>query len=241
MLILLQYFIFIIIGIFAGITAGLLGLGGGIVVVPALAIVFMVMHVNPTIIMHVATGTSLATMVFTSIFSIISHNQRRAIIWKLFFMMSPGIVIGSMLGAFSANLISTTILKIIFSIFLLIVAVKMFFLVKPKTKKRVPKHWKTAVISIFIGMPSGLLGIGAGTLGVPFLTRYGVPIRKASGIAAACGLPIAIAGTITVIFTGWHQIGLPQFSSGYVHWPSVIGVSFGSLLGVNIGARLSML
>ncbi len=236
----LTLILFAVIGAFAGLSAGLLGIGGGIIVVPGLAFIFGSFHFPNSIIMHMAAGTSLAAMIFTASASVYSHHKRGAVLWPLFYKMLPGILVGVIAGAILADILSSHILEIIFGIFLIIIAVRMFLLAKPKPTRGLPGPIWLSVISFVVGFKSGLMGIGGGALIVPILTYCNVPMRQASGTSAICGLPIAIVGTIAFLFTGLDAHNLPQWSTGYIYWPAALAVAIFSVIFVYVGGKLAL-
>jgi len=235
----IDFILFAITGAIAGTAAGLLGIGGGMIVVPCLAFVFTHTGLAPESIMHTASATSLAAMVFTASMSTYSHNKREAVLWSIFRRLLPGIIIGTVLGMFLASTLSTEVLKIIFAIFLLLIAIRMFLNYKPKVARGLPGSLSKFGIAMAIGGKSGLLGVGGGALMVPFLIHCNIPIRKAAGTSAACGLPIAIAGTLSAIITGWHVDPGELYTFGYVFWPAALIIAIFSMSFVFLGAKLS--
>jgi len=192
-------------------------------------------------VMHVATATSLAAMVFTATSSAWSHNRRGAVKWDLFRQLLPGVIIGTILGALLASMLSTTHFKIIFALFLAVIAFHMLLLIKPKVSRKVPGKLSINSVAVTVGAKSGLLGIGGGSVLVPFFTWCNISMRRASGTAAALGLPIAITGTISTIITGWHLSNASPFMLGYVYWPAALTVALASVGSVFLGARLSLI
>jgi len=233
----MEYLLYLATGALAGTLSGLLGLGGGIVVVPALVFILASLGFPQSHIMHVAAGTSLAAMIVTASVSVRSHYRRGNVDWQIVKLLLPGVIIGVIAGALLAGVLTTHVLIIILSIVLLLSALRMFYSAKQKpTNKKLP----VLIImfcSLLIGLKSGLLGLGGGILIVPLLSFFGVDMRKASGTSAACTLPIAIVGTITFIFTGMHA-DAGHLQSGYVYWPAFIGIVIGSALFVPVGAAL---
>lgn len=227
-------------GAFAGLMAGLLGIGGGLVIVPALVFIFMRSPEIPnTLVMHMAAGSSLACMIFTSMSSIIAHRQRSGLVWPIYIRMAPGIIVGIILGAMLADALPTNILKIIFGVFLLLIVFKMYYPTKLKVRRRFPSKWKNRAICSVIGLKSGLLGIGGGAVIIPYLTYCGVKVRKIAGISSMCSLTIAIVGCIVYSLTGLNEANLPAYGVGYVYWPAVLLVAIPSLLFAQIGASLT--
>ena len=231
--------LYLALGAFAGVMAGMLGVGGGLIIVPVLAWIFGRQSVSDALIMHLAIGTSLASIVITSISSIRAHHQRGAVLWPAFWRLTPGIVIGAWLGAAVADLLSSAALTKIFAVFVLMVAAQMAFGAKPAPQRELPKPTGMAATGVVIGMVSAIVGIGGGSLTVPFLSWCNTPIRQAVATSAACGLPIALAGALGFIVTGLNVPHLPAWSLGYVYGPALVGVAFASMLTAPLGAKLA--
>jgi uncharacterized membrane protein YfcA len=227
------------LGAFAGVLAGLFGVGGGLVIVPVLAWLFLGAGMNPVVIMHLAIGTSLATIVFTSISSVYAHHRRGAVQWYAFTQLSPGIVLGAWLGAVIADSLPSTNLRLIFGVFELLVAAQMGFGLKVSPHRTLPGRPGMALAGGVIGTVSAIVGIGGGTMTVPFLQWCNVEMRKAVATSAACGLPIAVAGALGFVVSGWNEVGLPPMSSGYLYWPALGGIVVASMLFAPLGARLA--
>jgi uncharacterized membrane protein YfcA len=230
---------FLALGAVAGTLAGLLGIGGGILVVPGLAFLLGDGTVPPERLMQFAVGTSLATIVATALSSIRAHHRRGAVDWPVMARLTPGIVAGALLGAAIADLLPTRTLAIVFGVFLLIISVRLFLPGQPGAHRRLPDPAGTSAYGAGIGTLSSLLGIGGGTLSVPLLTWHNMDVRAAVGTASACGLPIAIAGTIGFIVMGLGTSGLPAGATGYVYWPAFLAVVPTSMLFAPLGARLA--
>jgi len=227
------------LGAFAGLVAGLLGVGGGLIIVPVLVFIFTGQGIANHLIVHLAVGTSLATIVFTSISSVRAHHQHGAVIWPVFWQLTPGIVIGAWLGALFADVLASDQLRRFFGVFELLVAIQMTFNVKPRPHRQLPRRTGMLAAGGVIGSISAIVGIGGGTMTVPFLVWCNVAMRKAVATSSACGLPIAIAGATGFIVTGWNAVDLPVYSSGYVYWPAFIGIVIASVLSAPLGARLA--
>ncbi|SHN72128.1 sulfite exporter TauE/SafE family protein [Desulfovibrio litoralis] len=239
MLFLTSLAIFLFCGAFAGILAGLFGVGGGIVIVPLVSMVLVSQGVTPDHIMHIAIGTSLASIMFTSISSFMSHHKRGAVLWSLVFTIAPGILIGTLLGSYIASYLSPTFLKTFFAIFLLYVATQMLLNFKPKGERTLPKMIGTSLIGGLIGVVSSLVGIGGGTLSVPFMLWCNIPMPKAVGTSAAIGFPIAVSGALGYVLTGLSVSDLPPYSFGYVYIPALLGLVATSMLTAPIGVKLA--
>jgi len=226
------------LGALAGLLAGLLGVGGGIIIVPMLTFLFTSLHFPEQHVLHLAIGTSLATIAFTSISSMRSHHARGAVEWGIFRKISPGIIVGSLLGTWVAAQLSTKFLKGFFVVFLLYVSVQMLLEFKPAPRKPVDAAGLFGFGGL-IGGISSLVGIGGGTMSVPFLLWYSLPIRSAIGTSASIGLPIAVAGTIGYILNGFTETSLPPYSFGYIYLPALFGVSIMSMMTAPIGAKVA--
>lgn len=227
---------YLLLGAGAGYIGGLLGLGGGIVIVPALYLLFQAQGVEPALIMHLAVGTSLASVIFTAVSSARAHARRGAVRWPIFAALVPGILLGAFTGAAIADLLPAAYLRALFGVFELFVAAQLMFRFEPQRARHLPGAVATACVGVVIGVLSTLLGIGGGVFTVLFLLWAGVPILQAVGTAAACGLPIALAGSTGMMLTGWGQAGLPPYSAGYVYLPAMAGIVAASVLTAPLGA-----
>ena len=248
----MELIIFLIIGALAGFAAGLFGVGGGTIIVPLLFIVFTQMGYSPDSIMHLALGTSLATIIVTSISSLMAHNKKGAVMWPVFKNLAPGLAVGCFLGAGIAGQISGLYLQLIVGVFLLWVAYKMFFGGKKQgashtisasdaqyANTALPSKPKQLAAGGVIGIASAIFGIGGGSLTVPYLTRYGVVMQKAVGTSAACGLPIAIAGALGFMLFGMQQqVDVPN-TIGFVHIYAFLGISIMSFFTAKVGAKVA--
>ncbi|MEE9552355.1 MAG: sulfite exporter TauE/SafE family protein [Gammaproteobacteria bacterium] len=232
-------FAYLLLGSVAGIIGGLLGLGGGIIIVPALLYVFIRQGLSADILMHMAVATSLATIIFTSISSTYAHHRHGAVLWRQVRLLMPGIILGGCLGAFIAGHLPSDTLRTVFGIFELLVAIQIGLSIKPSAQRELPGGGGMIIAGGGIGSLSTILGIGGGTITVPFLLWCNINIRNAVATSAACGLPIAIAGTIAMIIAGWDHPLLPEGTIGYVYWPAAITILFASVLFAPLGARLA--
>ena len=227
------------IGSVVGILAGLLGVGGGLVIVPMLVFSFGSQGVAPDIIMHLALGTSLASIMFTSISSFMAHHKRGAVHWDIVRKIVIGIFTGTFIGSCFASILSTDILKGFFVVFLYFVAYQMLSNKKPKPSRNLPGLAGMIGVGNVIGFVSSLVGIGGGSLSVPFMVWCNVIVHHAIGTSAAIGLPIAVAGTVGYIFNGWGESSLPSYSIGYVYLPALFGIAAISVLTAPLGVKLA--
>lgn len=235
-LILLTY---IGVGLVAGILAGLLGIGGGLVIVPMLLFCLSRQAIPSELIMHMALATSMASIVFTSISSFRSHHKRRAVHWHVVRRIVPGILAGTFLGTCLASCLSGNLLKLFFIAFLFYVALQMLLDRKPTPSRDLPGKLGMFGVGGVIGMVSSLVGIGGGTLSVPFLIWCNLTLHHAIGTSAAIGFPIAIAGTFGYIVNGWSVQALPTYSLGYIYLPALLGIVSTSTLTAPLGVHLA--
>ncbi len=227
-------------GAVAGLLAGLLGVGGGLVIVPALAALYSLRDFPADNLMHFAIGTSLATIVPTSISSLLSHHRRGGIDWRAVRGLATGIVPGALGGAWLAGQITSPGLRVLFGGFELLVALQLLSGQQPAAQHPLPSAAGLGLAGGVIGAVSALLGIGGGTLTVPFLLWNRVDILRAVGTAAACGLPVAIAGAAAFAVGAAGRGGTPYgMHTGFIYWPAVAGVVSTSILAAPLGARLA--
>ena len=222
-----------ITGLFAGFLAGYLGIGGGLVLVPVLSWLFTRDPVIAPMAVQMAVATSLATMLFTSMSSLLAHHRRGAIIWDLVRQMLPGLLAGALLGTFIADAIGNTALGIVFGIFALLVGLQMLHGVRHVGHHPLPGRMATAGTGLVISTLSSLLGIGGGSMTVPWLLWHGQQVQKSIATAAACGYPIAVAGTLGFVLLGDSHSDAPTL--GYVHLPALAGVALFSVFGAPLG------
>jgi uncharacterized membrane protein YfcA len=233
--------LYLLFGAVAGLAAGLLGVGGGLILVPLLAFVFKGYGFNSSTIMHLALGTSLTTIVFTAASAVAAHHRRAAVIWPLVFTLAPGLLLGSLLGAALADNVSSEVLKRLFAGFEFLIGLYMIA-GAPTLQADGAGGGKRAGLVFaggVIGLVSALLGIGGGTMTVPYLTWRGRKIHQAVAVSSACGIPIALAGAVGYCLTGLDAAGLPPWSTGYIYWPAVAGIVAASLIFAPLGARLA--
>lgn len=230
---------YLVVGLIAGVLAGLLGVGGGVVIVPMLVFCFVKQGVQPDQIMHLALGTSLASIIFTSISSFMSHHRRGAVDWTIVKRIVPGILIGTFAGTFIASRLSTGFLKAFFCLFLYSVATQMLLNKKPKASRELPGTGPMFGVGSTIGVVSALVGIGGGSLSVPFMLWCNVPAHQAIGTSAAIGFPIAVAGALGYIVNNLHGAGLPAYSLGYVYLPALVAIFCASVCTAPLGVKLA--
>jgi uncharacterized membrane protein YfcA len=250
-----------LLGAFAGTLAGMLGVGGGLVIVPVLIFLWQPEGLGGAQAVQLAIGTSLAVIVFTSLSSVRAHHRRGSVLWPVFWRLTPGILLGAWLGASLASLLPQASLMTVFALFELLVAAQMSFALsapspassstpvptpvsarasKPASKwDGLPGPLGMGLAGGLIGAVSALVGIGGGTMTVPFLSACKLRMQQAVGTSAACGLPIAMGGTVSYIALGWGNAQLPAGSVGYVFGPALLGIAITSMLFAPLGAMLA--
>jgi uncharacterized membrane protein YfcA len=226
-------------GAFAGVLAGLLGVGGGVVIVPLLVFTFTAQHLPEAYILHLALGTSLASIIFTSISSLRAHHARGAVNWPVVKGVSPGILVGTFLGSWVAAQLSTGFLKGFFVVFLYYVATQLLLDIRPKPHRQMPGAGGMFGVGNVIGSVSSLVGIGGGSLSVPFLIWCNLPMHHAVGTSAAIGFPIAVAGAAGYLVNGLMAEGLPSGAVGFIYLPALTGIALASICTAPLGVRLA--
>lgn len=224
----------------AGFFAGLLGIGGGVVLVPLLSMAFREQAGFPADeCLHLALGTSMACIIFTAIASLRTHHRRDAVLWPVVRQITPGIVLGALLGTRLAAELPGQWLGIFFSLFIVAIAIQMLVNFKPAAGRNLPGKFGLFMTGNGIGAFSALAAIGGGTLIVPFLSWCNVRLPQAIGTSAAIGLPIALGGSLGYIINGWGNTGLPVGSFGFIYLPALLLLIIGSMSTAPFGARLA--
>jgi uncharacterized membrane protein YfcA len=235
----MTFLIYLLVGSAAGLLAGLFGIGGGLVIVPVLVITFGLMGISETVLTHMALATSLTTIIFTSISSVKEHHKHGAVDWPLVRWIGSGIVLGTALGVLLLAEVAGEQLQMAIGVFALVMAAKMAFDINPKASRQVPGSSGLLASGSIIGFGSAWFGIGGGSFTVPFLTWVNVPMKRAVATAAACGLPIAFTGALSNVYTGWQHVDLPDWTTGFVYWPAVLGIALTSVPCAKLGAKLA--
>ena len=227
-------------GTIAGVLAGLFGIGGGIVIVPVLEAALGVVGVDPAIRMHVAVGTSLATIVPTSISSARAHYRRGAVNVDIVRHWAAFVLGGALLGAWIASLVHSRVLALVFATLAFLVAMKMlFFPASRNLTEQIPRGPLVAVIPTSIGCFSSMMGIGGGTFSVMTLTLFNEPIHRAVGTAALFGLVISLPGTLGFVAAGWGDVRLPAGSLGFVNLLGFACIAPATVMAAPLGARIA--
>ncbi|MCX7115238.1 MAG: sulfite exporter TauE/SafE family protein [Gammaproteobacteria bacterium] len=236
-----QDVLYILAGALTGILSGVLGIGGGIIVVPALLFIFeMEPGIPDAISMHMAAGSSLAVMLFTSFAAVLAHYRLEPILWWVYQRLWLGIVLGTVFGVLMATQLPTGWLRILFAFFLLFIAYKMVMHKESIVQKEVsfPSDWVGRLVTFFIGVQSGLLGIGGSVLIIPYLTYCGIEPRRIVPVSSLCTLTVAWIGTATFILSR-NEAVTTHYATGYIYWPAVMWVALSSMLFAPLGAKLS--
>lgn len=229
--------LYFVLGLFAGFMAGLLGVGGGLLMVPVLSWAFAQQGFTPEYNIHIALATSLAVIVPTSVSSLRAHHAHAAVDWLTVRRIAPGILLGTLTGGYVAARLPDAGLKIFFTAFLFYAATQMLVGFKPPASRQLPGMTGMSLAGGVIGLVSSWVGIGGGTLTVPFLTWCNTGLRRAIGTSSAIGLPIALAGSLAYIVSGLAITGLPPNSIGFVYLPALLAIALGSWLTAPFGAR----
>ncbi|MGB5210806.1 MAG: sulfite exporter TauE/SafE family protein [Gammaproteobacteria bacterium] len=237
----MMWVLFPLLGAVSGLLAGMFGIGGGLVIVPVLNLIFAdpALDIPTATRMHFAIGSSLAVIVFTAISSLRAHHKRGAVLWPAVWRLVPGIVIGGLLGAVLADAMSNRLLQSTFGGFVVAIAAYMAIGHRPRAALPLPSWPGFAAAGTLIGAVSALAGIGGGVLTVPFLVWRTVALHTAVGTAAACTMPVALAGATGFVLTGIRAGSDVGLATGYVYWPAVLGISLASVLTAPLGARLA--
>lgn len=230
--------ILLMFGSIVGFMAGLLGIGGGMILVPFLAILFPYFGVPEQWVIHAAIATAMTTIVFTSISSVNAHNKKKAIYWSIVAVMAPGIVIGGFLsGGAAFSYLSGFGLSLFFAVFVSYSGYRMLLGKKTTTTHKMPNNFISFIVGGFIGFISGLVGAGGGFLSVPYMTRGNIAMPNAVATSAALGFFIAVANSIGYIYSGFKAVESVPGMLGYIYWPALLSVAAASVFTAPFGAR----
>jgi uncharacterized protein len=226
----------LLLGSVSGFLAGLLGIGGGMLMVPFLTLLLTHKHFPPDLVIKMAVATSLATICFTSIASVRAHQARGAVRWDVVKLLAPGIIVGGLIGAQIAKALPTTALAVLFAAFIGFSATQMLLNKKPAASRQLPKGAGMFGAGGVIGLLSSLVGAGGAFISVPFMTWCNLPIHNAVGTSAALGFPIAVAGTVGYVVAGWSLHDLPPGALGFLYLPALFVISVASMSTARWGA-----
>ncbi|MEC7865869.1 MAG: sulfite exporter TauE/SafE family protein [Pseudomonadota bacterium] len=234
----LELFLYFLLGVFSGILAGLFGIGGGIIIIPVFFAIFKnLVGVPEVALAHTVLATSLGVIVFSSLASTYSHNKRKAVIWSVLKVIAPSICVGAALGAVTASYIASSTLQVLVAIFLVVISIQMVFEFPPPKQNPKTNIVGPVVVGSGIGWLSGIFGIGGGVFSVPYFYHRGLKMTQAIGSSAACGVPIAISGSISYMIVGSNISNLPEYSLGFVYLPGAIIVGLASAWSAIVGVR----
>ncbi|MDH2916325.1 MAG: sulfite exporter TauE/SafE family protein [Gallionella sp.] len=228
---------YLVLGAVAGFLGGMFGIGGGTLLVPVLLWLFEAQGLSVEHTMHLALGTGMAVILFTSLASLRKHHQHNAVDWKIVRHITPGILLGTALGAASAALVSPRFLIVFFASFVSFAAAQILLDIKPHAERNLPSVTGVRLFGMFAGWISSLVSIGGGTVVIPFLIWCNVPLRRAIGTASAIGFPIAVGGTMGYILIGVHIGALPSPHLGFVYLPALLWTAIASVITAPIGAK----
>lgn len=230
---------YLAVGAFVGFFAGLLGIGGGAATVPALALIFAAKQFAPAHAVHLALGTAMATMLFTSVSSVWAHHRHGAVNWAIVRRMAPGIVTGTFGGALLASVLDVRLLTVVFTTLIYYLSAQMLFGRKPQPSTMPQTVTGASIAATGIGVISSLTATGGAALVVAYLVKRGTLVHEAIGTAAGIGWPLAVAGTAGYVLTGWGKAELPEYSIGYIYLPALTGIVIASVLLAPLGAKLA--
>lgn len=229
----------LVLGLCTGFLAGLLGIGGGMLLVPFMTLLLTIKGIPAQYVVKMAIATSLATICFTSVSSVRSHHKRGAVRWDVVKLLAPGIVAGSLLGAQIAKALPSQVLALLFAAFVAFSGTQMLLDRKPKASRQLPKGGGMLASGGAIGVLSALVGAGGGFISVPFMAWCNVPIHYAVATSAALGFPIALAGTVGYIVAGWSLHDMPVGALGFIYLPALLTIAAASVLTAPLGARVA--
>ena len=227
------------VGALSGLVAGLFGVGGGLVLVPAMLWIFQLQGNEGPYSQHLAIGTTFAVMVFTPLSSVLAQHKKQAVDWHTVFLMAPGMVGGTLLGSLVSKYLPHNGLQIFFIIFTVAMAVKVLTDAKPKPSRGLPKKTALTGIGGVFGMISSWVGIGGGSLSVPFLLYCNVPVHRAIGTSSGLAWPIAVTGAIGYLISGMKIDNLPDGTLGFWYLPAVVVLSIATVIFAPIGVKLA--
>ena len=229
--------ILLVMGAGGGFAAGLLGVGGGMVLVPFLTMIYSARHFPPELVIHMAIATSLATILFTSMASVRAHHRHGSVLWPVVRLLAPGILLGSWIGPWIGKLMNSSVLALFFGLFIAFSALRMLFARQTTASRGLPGTSGMFAAGSAIGLLAGLVGAGGAFVSVPFMGWCNVRIHNAVATSAALGFPIALAGTLSNIYFGWGTPGLPAHSLGFIYLPALAVIAIASMTLAPVGAR----
>lgn len=227
-------------GSISGFLAGLLGIGGGMILVPFMIVVFNHLGFNQNIIVHMAIATGMATILFTTTSAIWAHHKHNSIDWKLVLALSPGLILGSLFGGSEIfEAIDTSWLSLVFAIFIVYTSIQMIINKKPAAGRELPGRVGLFSFGVFTGIVASLVGAGGAFITVPFLLWCNVKPHTAMASSSGLGFPIAAAATIGYIYGSWGNPNLPEHSLGFIYIPAVLCIAAVSIFTAPLGAKMA--
>lgn len=230
--------IYLITGAFVGLAAGLLGIGGGLIIVPVLASA-LTYFIDSSQTVHIAIGTSLATILVTSFSSAYAHHKHGAVRWDVFKLLVLGVFAGAFIGGWASQYFASHILAKIFGILELLIAINMLLALKPNPSRQLPGLAGNTLAGSLIGSLSSVVGIGGGTLTTPYQVWNNISMHQAIATSAAVSLPVALAGSTGYILAGMQTTDLPAYATGFIYWPAFFGLILASVFTAPIGAKFA--
>jgi len=229
---------YLVTGAIVGVAAGLLGIGGGLLIVPVLSTAFLYFLDTPEVV-HLAIGTSLATIVVTSFASARAHHKHDAVRWDVFKLLTAGVLFGAFIGGWSSQFVASNLLGQIFGVLELLIAINMLLAFKPHPNRKLPGLVGNTAAGSVIGSLSSLVGVGGGTLTTPYLVWNNISMHQAIATSTAVSIPVAISGTMGYFIGGLNATQLPAYATGYIYWPAFFGIVLASYFTAPIGAKLA--
>lgn len=231
--------LYLTLGAFVGFMSGLLGVGGGGLLVPLLASIFIYQGLSSEAVVHIALATSLACMIITSASSVRAHSVRGTVVWDIVKGMTPGIMMGAFMATQVASHVNSAYIAMFFSLFMALVALQTFLKWQPNPSKQPRTLFRLIIAGIGIGSMSALAAVGGGFLTVVYLGYKNLDIKRAIGTSAAIGLPIAITGTIGYMINGWAITADKPYTFGFIYIPAFLAISIASAISAPYGVRCS--
>ncbi|WP_412473682.1 sulfite exporter TauE/SafE family protein [Halobacteriovorax sp. YZS-1-1] len=232
------FLLYLAVGAFVGTLSGLFGIGGGVIIVPTLLLIFKEQGFSSDITMFMALGTSLATIVVTASSSTLRHYNMGNLLSEVTKKLIPPLIIGICAGAYLVNQVEARTLEGLFITYLYLVSLKMLFYKVKVDEPKETSNFLYAITGFIIGLKSSILGIGGGTISVPFLTWRGYEMKNAVAISASIGIPIALISSVFYIYSGFNKV-TPDHSLGYIYLPAFFGISIASFFFAKLGAKIS--
>jgi uncharacterized protein len=228
---------YVFIGMAVGVLSGLLGIGGGILMVPCLTMLLAYQHIPWSVLLPVVAATSLAVIASTSLFSLAHHLRCGHKIWDIYSKLLGGIVLGALFGVTMGVSLHPNLLRVLFGVFLLVIALVLCVRIEPKAERCLPGKLGLSSVFFLVGFKSGLFGVGGGLITTPYLLYCNVPVQRAFAVACATSATIAIAGVCCFFVLSLSSHHLPAYTLGYVYWPAFLGIALVSPFTVRYGVR----